>query len=93
MIAGLAGCLLANQAEFVSPAYTTWQRSGDLIFMIVLGGLGSLHGAIIGAALFSLLAEILSAYTENWAMIFGPILILVVLFARGGIAGLLGRTP
>jgi branched-chain amino acid transport system permease protein len=93
MIAGLAGCLLANQAEFVSPAYTTWQRSGDLIFMIVLGGLGSLHGAIIGAALFSLLAEFLSAYTENWAMIFGPILILVVLFARGGIAGLLGRTP
>jgi branched-chain amino acid transport system permease protein len=93
MIAGLAGCLLANQAEFVSPAYATWQRSGDLIFIIVLGGLGTLHGAIIGAAIFSLLAEFLSGYTEHWAMIFGPVLILVVLFARGGIAGLLGRTP
>jgi branched-chain amino acid transport system permease protein len=93
MIAGLAGCLLANQAEFVSPAYATWQRSGDLIFITVLGGLGTLHGAIIGAAIFSLLAEFLSGYTEHWAMIFGPVLILVVLFARGGIAGLLGRTP
>ena len=91
MIAGVAGCLLANQAEFVSPAYATWQRSGDLIFMIVLGGLGTLHGAIIGAAMFGLLAEFLSGFTEHWAMIFGPILILIVLFARGGIAGLFGR--
>jgi branched-chain amino acid transport system permease protein len=91
IIAGIAGCLLANQAEFVSPAYATWQRSGDLIFAIVLGGLGTLHGAIIGAAIFSLTAELLSGFTEHWAMIFGPILILVVLFARGGIAGLFGR--
>ena len=90
MIAGIAGALLANQTEFVSPAYATWQRSGELIFMLVLGGLGSLHGAIIGAAVFSLLADVLSHYTEHWAMIFGPILILVVLFARGGISGLLG---
>jgi branched-chain amino acid transport system permease protein len=93
MIAGIAGCLLANQAEFVSPAYSTWQRSGDLIFIIVLGGLGTLHGAIIGAAIFSLLAEFLSGYTEHWAMIFGPVLILVVLFARGGVAGLFGKRP
>jgi branched-chain amino acid transport system permease protein len=91
MIAAVAGCLLANQAEFVSPAYSTWQRSGDLIFIVVLGGLGTLHGAILGAAIFSLLAEFLSGTTEHWAMIFGPILILVVLFARGGIAGLLRR--
>jgi branched-chain amino acid transport system permease protein len=91
IIAGVAGCLLANQAEFVSPAYATWQRSGDLIFAIVLGGLGSLHGAIIGAAIFSLVAEFLSGFTEHWAMIFGPVLIVVVLFARGGIAGLFGR--
>lgn len=93
MIAGAAGCLLANQAEFVSPAYSTWQRSGDLIFIVVLGGLGTLHGAIIGAAVFSLLAELLSGFTEHWAMIFGPILILVVLFARGGLSGLFGRSP
>ena len=90
LIAGLAGVLLANQSDFVSPAYATWQRSGELIFVIVLGGLGSLHGAIIGAIAFSLLAEMLSHYTEHWAMIFGPILILVVLFVRGGLTGLVG---
>ena len=59
MIAGLAGCLLANQSEFISPAYMTWQRSGELIFMVVLGGIGTLHGAIIGAAAFLLLEEFL----------------------------------
>src|SRR5919112_3326168 len=80
MLAGLAGGLLANQAEFVSPPYMTWQRSGELIFMVVLGGLGSLHGAILGAAAFLLLEEQLPGLTEHWKMIFGPLLILVVLF-------------
>lgn len=89
MIAAVSGVLLANQAEFVSPAYATWQRSGELIFVIVLGGVATLHGAVIGAVAFTLLAELLSHYTEHWAMIFGPILILVVLFARNGISGLL----
>jgi branched-chain amino acid transport system permease protein len=88
MLCGIAGFLLANQAEFVSPAYMTWQRSGDLIFMAVLGGLGSVHGAIVGAAVFLLLEEFLSEATEHWRMIFGPLLILVALFARGGIMGL-----
>jgi branched-chain amino acid transport system permease protein len=91
MIAGLAGFLLANQTEFVSPAFMTWQRSGELIFMVILGGLGSLHGAIIGAAAFLLLEEQLAGLTEHWKMIFGPLLILVVLFARGGILSLLQR--
>jgi branched-chain amino acid transport system permease protein len=107
MMAGLAGFLLANQAEFVSPAYMTWQRSGELIFMVVLGGLGSLHGAVIGAAAFLLLEEFLPEIlhnlafflnddtryrlSENWKMVFGPLLILVVLFARGGIMGMLRR--
>jgi branched-chain amino acid transport system permease protein len=107
MMAGLAGCLLANQAEFVSPAFMTWQRSGELIFMVVLGGLGSLHGAIIGAAAFLLLEEFLpeilhmasfflaeetrAHLAENWKMVFGPLLILIVLFVRGGIMGLLRR--
>ncbi|PVE24172.1 branched-chain amino acid ABC transporter permease [Microvirga sp. KLBC 81] len=107
MMAGLAGFLLANQAEFVSPAFMTWQRSGELIFMVVLGGLGSLHGAVIGAATFLLLEEFLpeilhvvsfflnddvrSRLAENWKMVFGPLLILIVLFARGGIMGLLKR--
>jgi hypothetical protein len=61
----------------------TWQRSGELIVVVVLGGLASLHGAIIGAAAFLLLEEVLSGYTEHWKMIFGPLLVLVVLYARG----------
>jgi branched-chain amino acid transport system permease protein len=89
MLCGIAGFLLANHTEFVSPAYMTWQRSGELIFMVVLGGLGTLHGAIVGAAAFLLLEEQLAGYTEHWKMIFGPVLILVVLFARGGILGIL----
>lgn len=90
-LCGLAGFLLANQAEFVSPAYMTWQRSGELIVMVVLGGLGTLHGAIIGAAAFLLLEEWLSGFTEHWKMIFGPFLVLVVLFARGGLMGAIRR--
>ncbi|MDR3468405.1 MAG: branched-chain amino acid ABC transporter permease [Xanthobacteraceae bacterium] len=92
MICAVAGVLLANASEFVSPAYVGWQRSGDLIFVVVLGGLGTLHGAILGAAAFTLLAEFLSGLTEYWGMIFGPILVVVVLFARGGLASLLRGT-
>jgi len=87
MICALAGVLLANQAEFVSPAYMTWQRSGELLIMVILGGVGTLYGAILGAIAFLLLEDGLSHFTEHWKMIFGPMLILIVLFGRGGIAG------
>src|SRR5262245_42948997 len=87
-LAGLAGFLLANATEFVSPAYMSWQRSGELIVMVLLGGLGSLDGAIIGAAAYLLTEEWLSGVTEHWKVIFGPVLVLVVLFARGGLIGL-----
>jgi len=87
-LAGLSGFLLANAAEFVSPAYMSWQRSGELIVMVLLGGLGSLDGAVIGAAVYLLTEEWLSAFTENWKVIFGPVLVLIVLFARGGLLGL-----
>jgi branched-chain amino acid transport system permease protein len=87
-LAGLAGFLLANATEFVSPAYMSWQRSGELIVMVLLGGLGSLDGAIIGAAAYLLTEEWLSGLTEHWKVIFGPVLVLIVLFARGGLLGL-----
>jgi branched-chain amino acid transport system permease protein len=88
MLSGLSGFLLANATEFVSPAYMSWQRSGELIVMVLLGGLGSLNGAIIGTAAYLLTEEWLSGYTEDWKVIFGPVLVLVVLFARGGLIGL-----
>jgi branched-chain amino acid transport system permease protein len=86
-LAGLSGFLLANATEFVSPAYMSWQRSGELIVMVLLGGLGSLNGAIIGTAAYLLMEEWLAGFTENWKVIFGPVLVLVVLFARGGLLG------
>jgi branched-chain amino acid transport system permease protein len=86
-LGGLAGFLLANATEFVSPAYMSWQRSGELIIMVLLGGVGSLHGAVIGAAAYLLAEEWLSAVTEHWKVIFGPMLVLVVVFARGGLIG------
>jgi branched-chain amino acid transport system permease protein len=86
-LAGLSGFLLANATEFVSPAYMSWQRSGELIVMVLLGGMGSLNGAIIGTAAYLLTEEWLAGFTENWKVIFGPVLVLVVLFARGGLIG------
>jgi branched-chain amino acid transport system permease protein len=90
-LGGLSGFLLANATNFVSPAYMSWHRSGELIIMVLLGGMGRLHGAIIGAATFLLLEQWLSDLTEHWKMIFGPFLVLVVVFARGGLVGLAGE--
>ncbi|MFD2250433.1 branched-chain amino acid transport system permease protein [Pseudochelatococcus lubricantis] len=90
-IAALAGVLLANQVEFVSPAYMSWQRSGELIVMVVLGGMGTLAGPIAGAAAFILLEEWLSSFSQHWKLGFGLILLLVVLFSKGGVGGLVKR--
>jgi branched-chain amino acid transport system permease protein len=89
-LCGLSGALLANHTEFISPAMMHWTRSGELIVMVVLGGLGSLFGPLIGAIALLMLEEVLSSITEHWQIILGPLLLLVVLFARGGIDGLLG---
>jgi branched-chain amino acid transport system permease protein len=88
VLCGLAGALLANQADFVSPAVMHWTRSGDLIVMVVLGGMGSLFGPVIGAVALLVLEEALSRVTEYWQIILGPLLLMVVLYARGGIHGL-----
>ena len=86
-LGGLSGFLLANATEFVSPAYMSWQRSGELLIMVIFGGMGTLNGAIIGAAAFMLTEEWLSGVTEHWKVIFGPLLVLVAVFARGGLIG------
>ncbi len=107
VLCGFAGVLLANQADFISPATMHWTRSGDLIVMAVLGGMGSVIGPVMGAVALLVLEETLphiisgvggfvtgqsmTAAREYWALILGPMLLLVVLFARGGIDGLLRR--
>jgi branched-chain amino acid transport system permease protein len=75
----------------VAPAYLAWQRSGDLLFMVILGGVAGPHGALIGALAFVLIEEWLAKLTEHWRLIFGPLLILCVFFLRGGIAGVFRR--
>jgi branched-chain amino acid transport system permease protein len=88
---GLAGALLANQTSFVSPSVMYWTRSGDLMVMVILGGMGSLFGPLLGAIVLLVLEEALSRLTEHWQIILGPLLLLIVLFARGGIDGLLKK--
>jgi branched-chain amino acid transport system permease protein len=90
-LGGLSGFLLGNAADFVSPAYMSWQRSGELLIMVILGGMGTLNGAIIGAAAFILSEEWLSGVTEHWKAIFGPLLVLLAVFARGGLIGLCAK--
>lgn len=87
--AGLAGALLANQIEFVSPGLMHWTLSGELLVMVLLGGMGSLYGPVAGAAVFLLLEEVLAMYTEHWMAFMGVILVLVVIFAKRGLFGAL----
>ncbi|MGJ5176114.1 branched-chain amino acid ABC transporter permease [Bradyrhizobium oligotrophicum] len=91
MLCGLSGALLANNTDFVSPAVMYWTRSGDLMVMVILGGMGTLMGPVVGSVVFLVLEEVLSQLTEYWALIMGPLLLLIVLFGRGGIMGMLGR--
>ena len=85
-LAGAAGFLTANHAEFVSPALGAWQRSGEMIAVLVLGGMGTRNGPLLGAVVFVALEEVLGHLVEDWRLVFGPLLVLLVLFAPGGLA-------
>ena len=99
MICGVAGTLFASWQEYVSPDIMHWSRSGELMIIIILGGLATLAGPLLGAVVFLLLEEFLPEllhliapdFAENWMIIFGPIMIFVVLFARGGLMGWISR--
>ena len=97
MLAGLAGVLLANASGFVAPAYLAWTRSGELIVMVVLGGMGTVVGPVVGAAALLLLEEFIpglldlarTGWGEHWRIVLGPLLLAIVLFAPRGLSGLL----
>jgi branched-chain amino acid transport system permease protein len=89
VICGLAGVLLANHTDFINPSVMNWVRSGDLMVMAVLGGMGTVFGPVIGTIAFLLLEEVLSRFTEFQGIILGPMLLAVALYARGGIDGFL----
>ncbi|WP_210543960.1 branched-chain amino acid ABC transporter permease [Rhodoferax sp. PAMC 29310] len=90
-LAGLAGALLANHANFVSPALMQWSQSGVLMIMVILGGVGHLYGGVIGAIVFLVLEEFMSHYTIHWQLGLGFILLTVVLMAPNGITSLFRR--
>ena len=86
---GLAGVLLANHTDFINPEMLSWTRSGDLIIMVLLGGIGTVIGPVAGTVAYLVLEEGLSGVTEHWQIFLGPLLVLAALYRHGGIAGLL----
>ena len=88
-ITGLAGALFADLNRFVSPSMFSWQFSGEIMVLVILGGVARLFGPVIGAVVFVALEHVLGGLTDFWHIYLGVILLLIVLFARGGIVGLL----
>jgi branched-chain amino acid transport system permease protein len=88
-ICGLAGALLANHTAYIAPAFMEWTRSGEIMFMVILGGMGTTPGPALGAFALLLLEDVLAGWTQHWQIILGPLLVLSVLFFRRGLAGLL----
>jgi branched-chain amino acid transport system permease protein len=88
-MAGVAGFFLGNFTNFISPEMMDWTHSGELLFMVVLGGTGVLFAPVAGTVVFLLLEEFLSGITVYWHLIFGLMLIALVLFGKGGLHGLL----
>lgn len=88
-ITGLAGALYVDLNRFVSPSMLSWETSGEIMVFVILGGMGRLYGPVAGAALFIMLEHLLGGMTEYWKLFLGVLLLLIVLFARGGLMGLL----
>ena len=89
MITGLAGAMMADLTRFVSPAMMAWTMSGELIVIIILGGVGRLFGPVAGAAILVGFEVFFGGLTEHWQFWLGLVLLAVVLFARGGLVGLI----
>ena len=89
-ICGVAGFLFANHQQFLSPVYMNWLRSGEIMVMVILGGMGTIYGGVIGAIGLLTLEEVLEGIVgkDYWQMVLGPLLVLLVLFANRGVYSL-----
>jgi branched-chain amino acid transport system permease protein len=85
---GLAGALYANHTRYITPDLGSWQQSGDLMFMVILGGIASTAGPVLGTFALLVVEEILKGWTEHWQVVLGPLLVLSVIFFRRGLAGI-----
>jgi branched-chain amino acid transport system permease protein len=90
-ICGLAGALYANHTNYITPGLMSWMQSGDLMFMVILGGMASAAGPMLGAFALILIEEVLKGWTEYWPVVLGPLLVLSVIFFKRGLAGVLGK--
>lgn len=90
-LAGLAGYLSALQFGFVNPELLSWHQSGNVLLMLILGGIGTLYGAVVGAFAFAALQELFASLTIHWQLLLGATIVLLVLFLPGGIATIAGR--
>ena len=90
-LAGLAGYLSALQFGFVNPELLSWHQSGNVLLMLILGGVGSLYGAVVGAFAFVALTEVFQSLTRHWQLFFGAAIVLLVIFLPGGLASVSGR--
>jgi branched-chain amino acid transport system permease protein len=90
-LAGLAGYLSAMQFGFVNPEIISWHQSGNVLLMLILGGLGSLYGGVVGAFAFVALQELYQSVTAHWQLLLGATIILLVIFLPGGLASVGGR--
>ena len=85
---GLAGALYGNHTNYITPSLMSWQQSGDIMFMVILGGMASTAGPVLGTFALLLFESFLAGWTEHWQVILGPLLILSVIFFRRGLAGI-----
>ena len=88
-LCGLAGALLANHTAYITPDIMHWARSGEIMFMVILGGIATGAGPLLGALVLLVVETVLSGWTQHWQVILGPLLILSVIFFRRGLAGVL----
>lgn len=90
-LAGLAGYLSVMQFGYVNPELLSWHQSGNVLLMLILGGLGSLYGAVVGAFAFVALQEFFQSVTKHWQLLLGGTIVLLVLFLPGGLSSVAGR--
>lgn len=86
---GLAGALLANHTAYITPDYMHWTRSGEIMFMVILGGIATAAGPLLGSFALLVIEALLASWTEHWQVVLGPMLVLSVLFFRRGLAGVI----
>jgi branched-chain amino acid transport system permease protein len=85
---GLSGALYANHTNYITPGLMSWQQSGDIMFMVILGGMASTAGPVLGTFALLIVEELLKGWPQHWQVILGPLLILSVIFFRRGLAGI-----